>query len=363
MKTVSTTRAARAVVGAALGVALMASPGHALTSTSASADAQVSAVAAEAKVGPSGHRRTPVAKRHRKGVVRVLRVTDSRPVVGDEITLTGRTHRAKRTVVLYSRTVAAKSGDSRRGAKKVRPGRWQKVATTRATSRGTFRFERTVADATPRQYRVRTHLKARGKAGRKARLSGTVSVRPRPAAAPVRPAARPGKPVQKPVGTPRPRPVTPAPSPGASSAPATGDRAAQVAAELDRLVRELRASRGRHSADHNACLKTWADGFAADMSRNNLFAHSSSSEWEGGALSVVDACADQAPAVVRQEAIARVAGDEPAAVAAQALAEMLEYWAHEEVLLEDFGTTRAMEVGVAPHPVHGWYVVVALAAA
>jgi hypothetical protein len=99
------------------------------------------------------------------------------------------------------------------------------------------------------------------------------------------------------------------------------------------------------------------------MSRANLFAHSTSSEWAGSITSSVTACAAQAPDVVRQEAIARVTGPDARTVAARALAEMRAYWAHDEVLTDDYGTTRVMEVGVAPHPTLGWFVVVVFAAA
>lgn len=337
MKTVITTRAARAVVGAALGLALMASPGHAAPaggSPSSSGSAQVSSASAAAKAA-SAHRRTPAAKRARTGTVRVLKVSDSRPAVGHRVTLTGRTHKARRTVVLQRRTVATKTS---------RTSRWVTVASTRAKASGSFRFTVGVADASARQYRVLASSKAKRRAHAKARASRALTVRPR---------------VSAPAPTRRPTsPVTP----GTSTAPSTSTLADQVADAVDRRVRDLRAANGRHAADHNACLSRWAAGFAAQMSRNNLLAHSVSSEWEGSILDSVDACADEAPAVVRQEAIARVAGDDPAAVADQVLAEMLAHWAHEEVLLEDFGTTRAMEVGVAPHPVHGWYVVVVLAA-
>lgn len=268
----------------------------------------------------------PSVVRTKRSALRIVRVSDSRPVVGARVAVTGRTNAKARRVVLQSR---------------VGKGTWKRVARTRA-AKGQFRFAVKVAAPGTRSYRV---VVPRTKRVRKAVSPGLV-LRPRPVPAP------------KPAPTPTP-------------APSEADVAAQVTAELDRAVRAYRLEQGLvDRVGTNDCLAGWATGHAARMAETGIFAHSSSSEWNDfGVVRADDACEGRAPAY-RAEAIDFVSGDDPVRVAAAAVAHWKSAWMHDEVLLDTFGSGRTLSFGAAkglsPVAADGsrtpvWYVVAVVA--
>lgn len=282
----------------------------------------------------------PRASSHTKAVA--LHASATQPRVGSVVVLSGRvsvprkatgkaTRKGTRTVTLQRRTSAKTP--------------WRTVAKARATRNGTYRFTRRVTSTQRVTYRV---------LGPGKKVSRTVALRGRAVKSVKRPTMHP---VRRPTPTPKP---SPAPTPVAPPAPADVLRA-----ELRSLVDDYRADNGRRAADGNACLGRWADGFAARMATTTLFAHSGSWEWHVFGqthLSARLACRGEAPGVVRQEAIAHVTGTDPVAAARAAFEQMTSWWAHDDVLLDDFGTDRVMSVGAAPADGDGWYVVVVFGA-
>ncbi|MFC6154968.1 hypothetical protein [Nocardioides yefusunii] len=265
--------------------------------------------------------------------VKNLGISQARPVVGSTVAVTGRIAvprqaRTARTVTLQTKTTSKK---------------WRTVARSHVKGNGTFRFARPVTTTGRRTFRVVVTGKQT-----KRTVSRSVVVNARAAKAPAV------------------RRVTPFPA--APVVPLAGSSA--VRDELGRTVVTYRAAHGRRAAGTNVCLDDWATYFADRMATTGFFVHSGAPDWRvqgPGHVRLQIACVDQAPDVVRQEAIAHVTdlGPDaaPSAVAAAAFAELTSWWAHDDVLLDDFGSERVMSVGVAHRAGDGWYVVIAFAAA
>lgn len=313
------------------------------------------AVPASAQAPTVGERSVSAHQKSSAQVFRSVKVSPSRPVVGTEVTVTGRAKGVKRRVVLQVRA----------------GGAWRKVAATR-TRKSKFSFTYDVTAAKPRSLRVvaRTapkvkrsaQLKAKGpkRSHRKLKSRRVVSrvvriiVRP----APVVPAPPvPTPPVPTPPTPPVTPPSTPAPTPDPDAA-----FAAEVREAVDADVRAYRASQGLDNpVGTSACMSQWADGYAAEMAENNLLVNSASSEWEGDIVSSDEVCLDNAPMPHRQEAVTRVEGATPQEVSDKVLQAFKDAWMHDEALLNTAGKQRVLSVGAARSDDDKWYVVAVFA--
>lgn len=284
----------------------------------------------------------PTVVRTKSRSLRVVRLSDARPAVGTRVVVTGRTTVKPRRVVLQQRRA---------------DGSWKRVARTTA-KRGQFRMALPRAKAGVRAYRVVVPRVAKRKQKQPRAVSPRFVLRaatpsPRPFPAPQPPAPQP----------PAPQPPAPGPQDAAD--------AAEVTAEVERLVRDYREQQGLlDPVGSNACLTDWAGKFAGRMVDTGIFAHSVSPEWRAADVVRADeTCVGQAPAL-RAEAIDWVAGSTPQEVAAAVVADWKAAWMHDEVLLDDFGTNRSFSFGAArglsPVSADGartevWYVVAVVA--
>ena len=303
----------------------------------------LAAQAPEASGAPVGSSYPSMVRTKKTPQVRIVRVSDRRPEVGRRVVVTGRTRAASRGVALQVRRATA------------RGHRW--VVVDRARSRkGRFVLATRVRHADVDRVRVvasRTRTTPRSVS----RAQKLVVRVPRNQG---RPTPRPASPVVPPSSEQQPPAV---PEPTGTQGVEAPVEAHEVQAELGRLVRTYRRGNGRTELGGDACLAAWAEGFARAMARTHVFAHSGSPEWGGETRGLGTACPGSTPRTYRQEAIARVSGASAAEVAAAALADLQAAWMHDEVLLDDAGTGRVMEVGAAQDDAGEWFVVVAFAAA